>query len=136
MYIISATPGDLRQSLDFLILAPNLEPFKNLSKSYQTHWFLAWCFQWIDFLILAPYMEPFKSLSKSYQNKQFWAWCLHIISQLESQTIPQTNLNSPKYVVNTQQRIYQRGHKLVHKNTGTPRRYHNLMGNAKTQKRI
>ena len=59
-----------------------------------------------------------------------------IISQLESQTIPQTNLNSPKYVVNTQQRIYQRGHKLVLKNTGTPRRYHNLMGNAKTQKRI
>lgn len=59
-----------------------------------------------------------------------------IISQLESQTIPQTNLNSPKYVVNTQQRIFERGHQLVPKNTGTPRRYHNLMGNAKTNKRI
>ena len=58
-----------------------------------------------------------------------------IISQLESQTIPQTNLNNPKYVVNTQ-RIYEHGHKLVHKNTRTPRRYHNLMGNAKTNKRI
>ena len=58
-----------------------------------------------------------------------------IISQLESQTIPQTNLNSPKYV-NTPQRIFEQGHKLVPKNTGTPRRYHNLMGNAKTNKRI
>ena len=58
-----------------------------------------------------------------------------IISQLESQTIPQTNLNNPKYV-NTPQRIFERGHKLAPKNTGTPRRYHNLMGNAKTNKRI
>ena len=58
-----------------------------------------------------------------------------IISDLESRIIPGTSVNGPKYVVNTQ-RIYERGHKQVHKNTGTPRRYHNLMGNAKTNKRI
>ena len=64
-----------------------------------------------------------------------------IISQMESQvhTIPETKLNDPKYVVNT--RIYEHGNgngnTRVNKNIGTThRRYHTLMGNAKTNKRI
>jgi hypothetical protein len=44
-----------------------MEPFKNLSKSYQNKQFWAWCLQWLDFLILAPYLELFKNISKSYQ---------------------------------------------------------------------
>ena len=60
-----------------------------------------------------------------------------IISQMESQvhTIPETKLNDPKYVVNT--RIYEHGNGNGNKNIGTTRRrYHTLMGNAKTNKRI
>ena len=72
----------------------------------------------------------------SHRNAMDLLTLMGIISRLESQTIPQTNINSPKYIVNTRQRIYQRGSKLVHKNTGTPLRYNNLMGNARTQKRI
>lgn len=59
-----------------------------------------------------------------------------IISHLESNITPQTNLNCPTYGFNRQRCIYEQSNKLRHKNTGTYRRYHNLTGNAKTQKRI
>ena len=68
-----------------------------------------------------------------------------IISQMESKShmIPETKLNDPKHVVNTRERIYEHGNgngngnTRVNKNIGTThRRYNNLMGNAKTNKRI